>query len=295
MSEYQYYEFKAIDRPLTDREIRAIRRITTRAELTPTSFMNEYHWGDFKGDPLRMMEKYYDAFLYVSNWGTHRFMLRLARRMVRLEQALPYRIKGAFDIHEKGKHIVFEFHSEEEPEEDVHDGAAWMASLIPLREDLARGDIRCLYLAWLSAVQADMVRRSVPEPPVPPGLRDVGGALRAFAEFMRIDKRLLRTAAAASGSSRQRRFQREKLREWIRDLPDARKDALMCRWLERNEPLLRAAVLESFERAEDSPRTQNAHRSRKGRRPGPRAIAAQHRRTAGEILGAAGMEEPEEM
>ena len=43
MSEYQYYEFKAIDRPLTDREIRAIRRITTRAELTPTSFMNEYH------------------------------------------------------------------------------------------------------------------------------------------------------------------------------------------------------------------------------------------------------------
>ena len=53
MSEYQYYEFQAIDRPLTSRQMDELRKLSTRAEITPTSFTNEYHWGDFRGDPRR--------------------------------------------------------------------------------------------------------------------------------------------------------------------------------------------------------------------------------------------------
>ena len=63
MSEYQYYEFLAIDRPLTSKERDAIRQFSTRAEISSTSFTNEYHWGNFKGDPqprmLRMRSKYF--------------------------------------------------------------------------------------------------------------------------------------------------------------------------------------------------------------------------------------------
>lgn len=50
MSEYQYYEFQAIDRPLTAKEIDKLRSYSTRAHITPTSLINEYSWGDFKGD-----------------------------------------------------------------------------------------------------------------------------------------------------------------------------------------------------------------------------------------------------
>jgi hypothetical protein len=39
MSEYQYYEFQAIDRPLTEREIRELRSYSTRAKITPTRFL----------------------------------------------------------------------------------------------------------------------------------------------------------------------------------------------------------------------------------------------------------------
>ena len=74
MSEYQYYEFLAIDRPLDDAEQAEVRALSTRARITATSFVNEYHWGDFKGSPNRLMERYYDAHLYVANWGTHRVM-----------------------------------------------------------------------------------------------------------------------------------------------------------------------------------------------------------------------------
>ena len=35
MSEYQYYEFLAIDRPLTKDEIGELRKLSTRATITP--------------------------------------------------------------------------------------------------------------------------------------------------------------------------------------------------------------------------------------------------------------------
>ena len=69
MSEYQYYEFQAVDRRLTDTEIRELRTYSSRAEITATSFTNEYHFGNFKGNAHRWMEKYFDAFLYNSNWS----------------------------------------------------------------------------------------------------------------------------------------------------------------------------------------------------------------------------------
>ncbi len=66
MSEYQYYEFRAIDRPLTKREMGELRALSTRAAITSTSFVNTYEWGDFKGDPDALMTRYFDAFVYGS-------------------------------------------------------------------------------------------------------------------------------------------------------------------------------------------------------------------------------------
>ncbi|MBI4563726.1 MAG: hypothetical protein HY716_03410 [Planctomycetes bacterium] len=42
MSEYQYYEFLAIDRPLTEHEMKELRSISTRAHITPTIFVKAY-------------------------------------------------------------------------------------------------------------------------------------------------------------------------------------------------------------------------------------------------------------
>ena len=40
MSEYQYYEFQAIDRPLTQQQMAELRAVSTRARITATSFTN---------------------------------------------------------------------------------------------------------------------------------------------------------------------------------------------------------------------------------------------------------------
>lgn len=44
MSEYQYYEFAAIDKPLTRTEMVELRAVSTRAVITPSGFTNHAHW-----------------------------------------------------------------------------------------------------------------------------------------------------------------------------------------------------------------------------------------------------------
>ena len=82
MSEYQYYEFLTIDRTLDQSEMADLRALSSRAEITSTRFTNVYNYGDFKGSPEKLMEKYFDAHVYVANWGTHQLMLRLPRGSV---------------------------------------------------------------------------------------------------------------------------------------------------------------------------------------------------------------------
>ena len=65
MSEYPYYEFLAIDRPLTKDELDELRALSTRATITPVSFTNEYNWGDSRRDHDNLMQRCFDAHVYV--------------------------------------------------------------------------------------------------------------------------------------------------------------------------------------------------------------------------------------
>src|SRR5512135_909561 len=154
MSEYQYYEFRAIDRPLNQKEVDQLRALSTRAEITPTSFTNTYHWGDFKGDPDVLMDRYFDAFVYVANWGTHRLMFRIPRRFLDAEAASTYCDGETLSLQAKKEHIVLEFSSSDEEGDEWTEGEHWMSSLISLRAELMRGDSRALYLGWLASLRS---------------------------------------------------------------------------------------------------------------------------------------------
>jgi len=82
VSEYQYYKFLAIDKPLTDAQRAELRKLSSRAEITSTGFTNEHSFGDFQGQPEKLMERYFGAFLYLANWGTRRLMFRLPRTLL---------------------------------------------------------------------------------------------------------------------------------------------------------------------------------------------------------------------
>jgi hypothetical protein len=44
--------------------------------------VDHYEWGDFKGNPDRLMARYLDLFLYLANWGSRRLSIRLPKRLL---------------------------------------------------------------------------------------------------------------------------------------------------------------------------------------------------------------------
>jgi hypothetical protein len=226
MSEYQYYEFLAIDRPLDEQQRAELRALSTRARITATSFVNEYHWGDFRGNPAVLMERYFDAFLYLANWGTRRLMIRLPRDLLDLGVAERYCTGDAASAWAASDRVILSLSSEDE-DEYWEEGEGRLASIALVRSELAAGDLRLLYLAWLLSVQAEEVGDEEAEPPLPPGLRALSAPLRAVADFLRLDEDLLTAAATASAEVQTVAESAGELARWIEDLPGAEKDALL--------------------------------------------------------------------
>ena len=248
MSEYQYYEFLALDRPLTEKQRAELRSISTRAEITATRFVNEYQWGDLKGDPRKMVERYFDAFLYLANWGTRHLMFRLPRGVLDVKTTGLYCYTDAASLIETSDHLIVSLYADREPDDYWEEPGGQLAAMVQARSDLAAGDMRLPYLGWLLAVQSDEVDDEDTEPPVPAGLGDLSAPLRAIADFLEIDEDLIVVAAAVSPEVQDG----EGLAWWIASLPAEEKDTLLARAASGEGAQVQALLLRRFRAASDS-------------------------------------------
>jgi hypothetical protein len=247
VSEYQCYEFLALDRRLTTQEMAELRSISTRAEITPTRFWNEYHWGDLKADPSDLLARYFDMHLYFANWGTRRLMFRLPVTAVDLGALRAYAPGGPVTLTTTGEHAVLDLWSEvDEPEDDWFEAGHLAASLTPLRSELLRGDRRVAYVAWLLAVQAGEVDAGASEPPVPRGLATGSAPLTALAEFLRLDQDLL---AVAAESNKEDRHEPGHFRAWVKSLPMQERERWLLRAADNPDLRLGSELLGEFRRA----------------------------------------------
>lgn len=199
MSEYQYYEFAAIDRPLTAAEMAQLRQVSTRSRISASGFVNHYEWGGLKADPADWMRRYFDAFVYTANWCSCRLGLRVPLATFRKTELKPFAVGHALTIDAGGKHWIIDWSLDDSENYDrfaMEEGSGWMSRLAPLREELMRGDLRPLYLGWLAS--AGGLDDDALEPGVPPGLAELSPPQVALAEFIEVDPDLLAAAAASS-------------------------------------------------------------------------------------------------
>lgn len=267
MSEYQYYEFLTLDQPLTDEQMQEVRKLSTRARITATSFVNEYHWGDFRGDINRFMTKYYDVFVYFANWGSRELRFRLPKQDLDVDLVKRYCVRFGVGLHKADDCIVLSFSSEDESAGDWQSDGGWMPALAPLRADLLSGDYRCLYLGWLNGVGCREVGEDQPAPPVPPGLSELTAPLRALADFLRIDESLIKAAAEASDPLAVGDESDDALRSRVESLPLRDKEDFLVRMIQESPAVVRREL---------------------GRRlcgnERPRWLASASARTAGDLL-----------
>jgi hypothetical protein len=270
VSEYQYYDFRAMDRALTRAEMAELRAISTRAVITSTSFTNDYEWGDLKANPLKLLEKYFDAFVYVANWGTREFYLRLPLELVDYKQLRTMLPGDAASVRKAGSCVIVGFENESE-HDDWDDGTGWMGSLMSLRSELLCGDLRCLYLGWLLCECEEFAEEKL-EPPVPAGLGEQSAPLHSLIEFLGIDEALVEVAALASAPLNAGPSRKE-LDAWIRSLPEKEKNDLLVTAASQSGDRWRNDLLRRF-RQQNEPRDS-------------RECRQVQRRTAGDLLAAA--------
>lgn len=166
--------------------------------------------------------------------------------------------------------VILSFSSNQEDGDDwEEDGSGRLGSILPLRDEIAGGDHRTLYLGWLLAAQDGDLEDDESEPPVPPGLATPSGALKAFIDFLRLGPDLVQAAAERSPPMAAGPDEGA-LPDWIAALPEAEKTELLVRVAGDAPASVRAELLRRF---------RTAHRTG--------AAPAEGGRTVGELLEAA--------
>ncbi|UJS19861.1 MAG: hypothetical protein L3J18_13275 [Candidatus Brocadia sp.] len=238
MSEYQYYEFRAIDRPLTEAQKSKISALSSRAHVTSHTASFVYNYGDFRGNPEQLMSDYFDAMVYVSDWGSRRLMFRIPLSLIDTKKLGRYCISEEINARETKQGVVLDMNFHDEELADWTEGEGWLDELVEMRAELIRGDSRVLYLAWLkaaeNALRAEDIDDDTLEPPVPPGLNQLSGAQNVFVRFLEIDEAMLVVAAQKSEEQKEDHLQ---LENWVEKLSIEEQHEFLRR-LSRGEPNL---------------------------------------------------------
>jgi hypothetical protein len=273
MSEYQYYEFQAIDRPLTPEEQQEVASLSSRVEPHPWRAVFTYNWSDFPGSAEDVLAKYYDAMLYMANWGTRQLMFRFPGPALDLAHmqgyCQPLYVEDFVSFTAVGEYVILNIRFYEEDVGEWIEAEGQLGDLLALREDILRGDCRTLYLAWLKTLEVEDVLDTVLEPPVPAGLNELSPALEALVDLLDIDPTLLQVASEASPPHET--TSEEWTRQALARLSAGERDDFLLR-LAQGEPHLSAAL-----------------NNRLHQLAGPARAGAerQPRRTVGELLGEA--------
>jgi hypothetical protein len=256
--EYQYYEFHAIDQPLSADDQEYVGSLSSRVRMAPRYAIFTYSFGDFRGNPLELLSQCFDVLFYQSAWGTTQLALRFPAGTIDTQQIEPYCIGNSIDVFTEGDYTILNITITDDAMAGWIEPEGIASGLLPLREAIIHGDMRVLYLAWLKAAQhdeyltiddsaiplleedADVDMHNPPEPPVPPNLGTLSPALQHFVDAFRIDSNLVAFAAQASTS--QPPPPPDDVEQWVPLLPEAERNAFLVR-LAQDDPSVRVALV----------------------------------------------------
>lgn len=207
----------------------------------------------------------------------HRIMLKLPRTLLSPTTARQYCVDGQVSMSTTSDFVILELTSEDDSGDRDEATEDSLSAIAGVGAELAGGDLRPLYLAWLSAYGAwerdedafDDDDEDEVEPPVPAGLRSLTASQRALADLLRLDPDLLEVASQASPPLAEANGDAHELAAHITGLPVGEKDRLLMLVAHDQATRALAELLRGFAGDPDE-------------RPDPRP-----RRTVAELLDAA--------
>jgi hypothetical protein len=250
MSEFQYYEWQTLDRPLNAEQIAKVKKLSSHMDrVTSTSAVVTYAYGDFKYDPLDVLARFFDVFLYHANWGSKIVAFRFPQDAFTSKDLEPYLIENCVELKRLGDFWILSLTLVKEEADfawvDPDDEANSVSQIAEIRRQLLQKDFRALYLMWLARVSQHLVDASdgaeddddeiddeiddlVGQAPlIPAGLKTLDAALAQLCSFFEVDPHLV--AAAAQHSAQKKKPSREEIRAAIKALPRTECDDFLLR------------------------------------------------------------------
>ncbi|MFD9425606.1 MULTISPECIES: hypothetical protein [unclassified Streptomyces] len=170
-----YYEFRTIGRHLTEHQMLELRAQLPWADVTSDSLVLD-EWSHHTEHPVfraagEIVSQYFDVGLHFSQEGSRTLWLRLPSTLS--NQIAPY--EDGFGVRSRivDDGLVLELHREEADGELsylYHDPRPWLGELLPLRGDLADGDVRAPAIAWRAANETLTFTKASKRPSMPDGL-----------------------------------------------------------------------------------------------------------------------------
>ena len=254
MSEFQYIGFRAADKPVSDQNLEYMRQQSSRAEITPWTFDNEYQYGDFHGDEFNMLRRGYDIHLHYANFGIRKLLIRFLHKLPDVPGASPYFAKDGLQFlkDKQGQGGVLSISPYHEPgdQDELWNANEILDRLVPLRAEMLEGDLRPLYLAHLAMMSdAEHDPEETREGPVPAGLGNLTAAQRALAELFGLSDALIAAAAEGNPGRPAQQDAGKLYAGWLQSLPQATKDAWLVEWLADSHTSARSDMLEEFRKS----------------------------------------------
>lgn len=249
MSEYQIVKFRAVDRPLTDKQMQYMDQQSSRAEYNKWQFEVEYHYSSFRGNVDGMLRNGYDIYL---NYGSyHGCEVR-----IRLPNGLPFE-KSTYTQYisdealqwtpdKTGKAGILRIapYIEEAYDEAVWEFNDYMDALVTVREMLINGDPRALYLLWLCHAQYTIeIAEETLEPPIPHGMDKIPNRATELLSFFDVDPLLIAAAAKGIPSFDAHQSKNDSVKKWLATIADSRRTEIIQRLLVEDPSVLKAELL----------------------------------------------------
>jgi hypothetical protein len=254
MSEFQYIGFRAIEKPVSEKDLAYMRQQSSRAEITPWSFDNEYRYGDFRGNALTMLRRGYDIHLHYANFGIRKLLIHLPHDLSDAPVASPYFGGDALQFlkDKKGQGGILSISPYHEPGDldELWDVDEILDRLVGLRAELLEGDLRPLYLAHLAVLSDDEHDpEETVEGPVPAGLGKLTAAQQALVELFGLSDAFIAAAAKGNPGQSVQVDQGRLHADWLGSLPQATKDAWLLEWLADPHSSARNDMLTEFRKS----------------------------------------------
>ena len=136
--------------------------------------------------------------------------------------------------------------------DEIWEPDAYMEDVVQIRDLLAAGDLRVLYLLWLCGAFDDQsVSPDIVEPPVPAGLAEGGRSFEALLDFFGLDPLLLVAASEGAPAPPEHLDREERIGAWVDALSQDESKQLLRRFLVEDATSVKAELIAASRDSED--------------------------------------------